>query len=63
MSTPLASVPQLPGTPASPAGAPDGGPHGDRPGGGGRRAPRALSLAQVGAALPAAVRKLDPRVR
>ena len=57
MSTPLASVPQLPGTPASPAGAPDGGPHSDRPGGG-SRAPRALSLAQVGAAFGGPVRGL-----
>lgn len=62
MSTPLASVSQLPGTPASPAGAHDGGSHHDDHPGGGRRAPRALSLAQVGAALPAALRKLDPRV-
>ncbi|MFD4993043.1 potassium-transporting ATPase subunit KdpB [Cellulosimicrobium cellulans] len=62
MSTPLASVPQLPGTPAPPAGALDGGPHHDDRPGGGRRAPRALSLAQVGAALPTALRKLDPRV-
>ncbi|WP_069385318.1 potassium-transporting ATPase subunit KdpB [Cellulosimicrobium cellulans] len=56
MSTSLVSVPRQPGT------APDApGDDGGRPRGGRAGAGRALTWAQVRSALPAALRKLDPR--